>query len=301
MEQHFKKITYSLIFGIIVYFIIFLIGDYKQIINAFLDFNIIYLPFILLCSLINYFLRYQRWKKYLSLTGLKISKSKQVFLSSLSMAVTPMKIGEFLKSFLIKKHDNIDKSLTSPIVLMERFGDVVGLLLLSFIGLVGFFELQSMYYLIGILFFILLGLIFVKTRFFMIILKKIFSRWTDISKIENFNQTMKKLMSPKNIYYTIFISSFSWFFEGIGFFLVMKGFGFELTVLQSIFIFLFSNLIGSLSFIPGGFGITEGSLSILLMKLMIPTQIAISASLMIRITTLWFGVFIGLYYLKRLI
>ena len=50
--------------------------------------------------------------------------------------------------------------------------------------------------------------------------------------------------------------------------------------------------------IPGGLGVTEGSLTYLLIESGATKNIAVAAALIFRITTLWFAVLIGIVSLS---
>jgi uncharacterized membrane protein YbhN (UPF0104 family) len=65
-----------------------------------------------------------------------------------------------------------------------------------------------------------------------------------------------------------------------------------------ISIYSSSLIIGAISFIPGGVGITEGSIAGLLTLGGIELSVALVLGIMIRIFTLWFGVGIGFIFLK---
>ena len=69
-----------------------------------------------------------------------------------------------------------------------------------------------------------------------------------LSSINDF----KKSMEPKGLVMMSFISSFGWFFECLGLFLVLKGFEKSISISKSTFIFSFSSLAGAVSMIPGG-------------------------------------------------
>jgi uncharacterized protein (TIRG00374 family) len=64
--------------------------------------------------------------------------------------------------------------------------------------------------------------------------------------------------------------------------------------LDAIFVFSFSSIAGALSMLPGGLGVTEASMTGLMIGLGIDKSNAIAATLLGRFTTLWFGVIIGI-------
>ena len=63
-------------------------------------------------------------------------------------------------------------------------------------------------------------------------------------------------------------------------------------------IFATSVVLGAITFIPGGIGITEGTLAGLLTTQGIGISTALIVSVMIRVFTLWYGVLVGFFALK---
>nr|MDA3861387.1 lysylphosphatidylglycerol synthase transmembrane domain-containing protein [Melioribacteraceae bacterium] len=101
------------------------------------------------------------------------------------------------------------------------------------------------------------------------------------------------LLEPKPFLQMFLLSIFIWVIECLGFYLVLMKFNISLSVLWSFFTYLFSVFIGSISFLPAGLGVTDGSISILLANIGIDRDISVSTALIIRIATLWFALVIG--------
>ena len=55
--------------------------------------------------------------------------------------------------------------------------------------------------------------------------------------------------------------------------------------------------------LPGGLGLTEGSLTFLLVQKKVPMDISVATTFIIRVVTLWFAVLVGIvsltFYQKR--
>jgi len=75
---------------------------------------------------------------------------------------------------------------------------------------------------------------------------------------------------------------------------VLEGFGVDVTVLLSTFVYSFSTLMGAVSLIPGGLIVVEGSSTGLLILAGISKGVAASATIVTRFCTLWFAVLVGL-------
>ena len=105
---------------------------------------------------------------------------------------------------------------------------------------------------------------------------------------------MRILINPKNISISIFLGLISWIMEGISFFIILKGLDLSISWQGATFAHTTSSLIGAMTFMPGGLGATEASTIGLLSLQGIPLSIGTSATLLIRIMTLWFATILGL-------
>lgn len=107
-----------------------------QLKDSLLLFSYETLPLILGFVLLNYFFRFLRWEYYLRVLQIRIplSESFGIFMSSLSMAVTPGKMGEVVKAYFLKALHGIPMSKSMPIVFAERVTDFLALLIISFAG-----------------------------------------------------------------------------------------------------------------------------------------------------------------------
>src|SRR5438105_8579124 len=97
-----------------------------------------YLPAILALTLFNYICRFFKWQYYMKRLKIDVPwvKSFLIFISGLSMAITPGKVGELLKSYLLKRSTGAPISYTSPIIVAERLTDGIAMLVLASAGLV---------------------------------------------------------------------------------------------------------------------------------------------------------------------
>ncbi len=99
------------------------------------------------------------------------------------------------------------------------------------------------------------------------------------------------------------LSFVSWAGEVLAFYLVLIGLGYDgswMLLLQAAFILPISTLAGAVVLIaPGGLGVAEGGITGLLQVIVEGTtkSVATLAALIIRFTTLWFGVIVGLIVL----
>ncbi len=69
--------------------------------------------------------------------------------------------------------------------------------------------------------------------------------------------------------------------------------GIELNIFFAMFTYALAMLAGALSFLPGGLGGAEAVMMALLLFKGVPEPLAIAATIVIRLTTLWFAVVLG--------
>lgn len=297
-----KKILISIAVGAIVYLGFSIYADFDKLISAFGNFNWYWLPLILTLSFLNYIFRFFKWHYYVNLLGIKLSykKSFLIFLSAFTMSITPGKMGEVLKSYLLKEENNTPVSKSAPIVFGERLTDMISIVMLCLVGSYFFNYGQTLILLIG--FFFLLSIILISSRTISLKIISFFGRIKifkkHIEKIHTAYDSMYLMIKIKPLIIATIISLISWFFECMGFYIVINIFsgssGLEVSILSATFIYAFSTLVGAVAMLPGGLGITEASLTGLLILSKIPKDLSVASTIMIRLATLWFAVLVGI-------
>jgi uncharacterized protein (TIRG00374 family) len=85
-----------------------------------------------------------------------------------------------------------------------------------------------------------------------------------------------------------------WMAESLAFAWLLASLGADVSVPLALFIFTFGMLAGALAMLPGGLGGTEAVMVALLVTSGVDLATAIAATAIIRISTLWFAVGLGL-------
>jgi len=292
-----NKIFLSIAFGVLIFLALSFYADFNTILKSLQAFNWLYLPILLLLAFLNYLLRFLKWDYYLPQIEIRLRKKESfaVFMSGLAMSVTPGKVGEFLKSYLVKELNGTPISNSAPIVMAERFTDFIAIVILSTYGVFFFKYGNEALIISAVLVLVFLFVVSCHSLFFKVV--KPFHQLPFVSKlshkIETAYQSTYRLLSPKPLILATIISVAAWFCECYAFYLVFKGLTFSVSLPHSTFVYAFSTLIGAVSMLPGGLGVTEGSMTGLLIMLEIPKHSAVAATLIIRICTLWFAVFVG--------
>jgi uncharacterized protein (TIRG00374 family) len=301
-KKYRKKFIFSIIFGAVIFLGLSLYANFNDLAQALKNFKWYLLPFIFFLAFCNYIARFFKWNFYTSVLNINIEKrlSFTIFLSSFIMAVTPGKIGEIFKSYLLKEQINTPISKSAPIVFAERITDFLSLILLSIIGAITFNYGKGLIISIGILF--ILVVLFLSSKSLSYAIIGFFEKFKFVSKfshkIHDAYDSIYKMVQIKELLIAILISIIAWSFECFGFYFVINGFKGEnlihIDIFIATFIYGFATIAGAVTMLPGGLGATEASITGLLVLLNIPKNISVASTLIIRIATLWFAVFVGI-------
>lgn len=293
-------------FGILVTAAFVVLSDGSEIIHSLDSFDWRLVPLILLLSLTNYLLRFVKWHFYLHWVDAEdVGKltSLVVFMSGLSMAITPGKVGEFLKPYLVRRVNGTALSVTAPIVVAERITDGIAILILASIGLL---QIQRGWIVLVALacLFVTFTLLIQSQSLIHVVLRR-FEHIELIGKrarmLEQLYESTWKMFRPRKLAFAVLISVASWAGECFAFFLVMLGLGFPASthlLFAAASSLAIATMIGALSLLPGGLGAAElsatGLLVLFLGSSTIDRETAATATLLIRFATFWFGIALGL-------
>jgi uncharacterized protein (TIRG00374 family) len=291
-----NKIWLVLIFAIVVYVILGVYADFGNLLLALESFDWRYVIILLSLTTLSYFIRFLRWNFFLKGVGVNLNLKDNLFiyLSGLSMTITPAKAGEIWKGWLIKDINGDSLSKTVPVVISDRLTDMLALVIFSLLGIL--YYKQGAFVIITIL--ILFGgfLIAVRTEtvsnLLISILEKRVGKYS--KDVKSMHITFKETLTPKKLIITTGLGLMAWFMECMGLYLTIIGFGDHIGIIVSTFTFSFASLAGALSLIPGGLGVAEATLSGLLQFFGLTATISVGAAIIIRFSTLWYGTFLGI-------
>lgn len=300
----------SVALGAAVFLAFSIYADFDNLLKAFREFDWIYFPLVIALTYGNFIIRYYKWEYYRKLLGinLKTKASFLIFMSTFVMSVTPGKMGELLKSYLVREENGTPISKSAPIILAERLTDFISVVMLCIAGSFVFDYGQGLILGVGIFFLACVALISSRKISLGIITYlekiKIFHRISE--KIREAYESIYILVKIKPLIIAVVMSVFAWFLECLGLYVVLRVYSsfthIEVSVLSSVFIYGFSTIVGSIAMLPGGLGLTEASLTGLMQLLNIPKDISVASTFIIRIATLWFSVLVGIisvYFYQR--
>ena len=292
-----RNLFISIGIAAVIYLGLTVYADFDSVISTFKNFSWLIIFVILALSLLNYITRFFKWDYYLHLLKVKISKKESfaVFMSGLVMSVTPGKMGEMLKSYIVKQITNEPIAKTAPIVLVERLTDFLSLTILALIGAYVFD--YGRIFIVVLLFVFVMFIILISNKKAALRLIDMLSKTPFIGKysekIHDAYKSSYTMLRSRPLMLMLALSIMSWFFECFGFYIILLNFRVNFSILLSTFIYSFSTIAGAVSMLPGGLGVTEGSLTLLIIDQSITKEIAVAATFIVRVVTLWFAVFLG--------
>jgi uncharacterized membrane protein YbhN (UPF0104 family) len=263
-------------------------------------------PAVLLASLalgtLNFLIRAVRWQWLLRRVDVRLPmvESTVVFLAGLSMTLTPMKVGELLKSVLLKQSRGISGRITAPVVMAERITDLVALVLLASIGGLAL----DRGYLVAAF-----GTAFVIAVMCVCTIRPIGEAvlWVcartpfvkgHIVRLREAYDHLGVLVGPVPFVVSSAIGFVAWGAQCVALMLLVDAYaGASLSLFGSFLAYSTPLLAGILSMLPGGLGLTEASMAGLVLELGGPgmtAAIAASTTILCRLVTFWWAIGLGI-------
>lgn len=295
-----KTITMTMI-GMAILVIFLLVGDFASIKDSLARLSVFSVTLALTLTFFSYLIRFIKWHYLLNVIGVKLSRkeSLEIFFIGLSMSITPGKVGEALKCYLIKQKTGKPFWLTFPVVIIDRVADLIAMILLISLGTFLFnFGATPFLLICGVL---LAGIVLLQTDFLQKVIRKGTKRMKSAETIEQLLANSKRMTKAIPFSLITVLSIVAWTLEAIAMFVLVKQLAIYLSFVHTVFVFSLGTVAGALSMIPGGLGVAEGSITGLLLYFDVDKSDAVSLTVLIRLITLWFGVLIGfvVYFVKR--
>lgn len=275
-------------------------GSFPDMGRQLASFSMTHLMAALALAVLNYLLRFLRWAFYLRVLHIRVpfGLSALVFLSGLAMSVTPGKVGELLKSYLLRDRARIPVATSAPVVLMERLTDLVSVVLLALTGM-ALLPLPVVLVLVAVL---LLGgggmWVVASRRGDRLFRLPYLRRWD--RAIQASREGLRALTRPQVVLVAVALGTLAWLSEGVALWVIVQGLDAEIALPRALPIYAAATLVGAISALPGGLVGTEGSMVVLLQQAGVTRAGASAGTLLVRLVTLWFAVVIGLVALAWL-
>lgn len=255
---------------------------------------------LLLLSLGNYGLRALRWHLFSRRLGfgLSLASDARHFVGGFAMTVTPARVGELVRMRWLARESGRTVEATAPVILMDRAGDLAALALLLGLslalatggGLTGA-PVAVVVALAAAIFATrprLLETVVTRTHAVVRRAPRFFAR------VRAAVRTMERFDDPRVLVPALALGCAGWFLEIYAFHLLLVWLGADIGLWHAAAIFVFATLAGGVTGAPGGVGGAEAAMIALLVAAQVPLDAAVAATAVIRVTTLWFALVLGL-------
>lgn len=263
-----------------------LYADFGKLGSALADFRWELFPGALALTSLGYLLRFARWQAYLRRLGIEVParRSFVIFLAGFSMTLSPGKVGEVVKSVLLRRAYGTPVARSAPVVLAERVTDVLGTVAVG--GAASIWAgAESRWPLV------IAGLAVAAG----VVLALRLPLPARLARVRAARDTALSLHTPALLASMSAVATAAWACEAGAAILCVKGLGLDVAAASAAVAYALGNLAGSLSFLPGGLGVAETSMTGLLRALSgAPAAGAAAATVLIRLATLWYAVAVGL-------
>jgi conserved hypothetical protein len=291
------QIILSLIISACFIYFVFQNIDFSQVREILMDINYVLIVPAVVVQLASYWVRSMRWA--FMLRSIKRIKSAKLFpiicISYMANNVLPLRIGEFVRAFLVGKKERLSKTGAFSTILLERIYD--GLTLLLFLGAtailfpfpawvkrIGF--VTAIVFCIALLF--VIGLVIFKNFTLNLIKKstsifgkKISEKLNNI--LEQFVIGLDVIKDKKSLIPIAFFSLVIWMMEGFLFFSIAQAFDYSSTIYLALFVLVVVNLGIMIPSSPGYVGTFEYFCTKALGVFNVTKESALSYALVLRI------------------
>jgi uncharacterized membrane protein YbhN (UPF0104 family) len=264
------------------------------------------LAWVAVLVILGWSVRAARWHYFVRRLGwpVPLGPSLLAFLASFALTATPGKAGEVVKAGLLRARFAVPMADTAGVLLVERLGDLLAVLILAAGGLA---LLADARFYFAVCLALVAGIaVFVSGEWLhrplLMRLGTLPGLARPAAKALEMLGTGRSLLRPLPFAAGLGLAVLAWACEAYAFHLILAGFGFSVPALTSFSVYGVSTIVGALSLLPGGVGGVEAAMLLLLNALGIGAADAVAPVVLTRFSTLWLisllgFVFMGLWWL----
>jgi uncharacterized protein (TIRG00374 family) len=255
---------------------------------------------VLALSAVNYLVRFERWQMFLVRLGHRLPGLQHLvyYLSGFAFTVSPAKAGEAVRSIYLREH-GVSYSTSIAALFVERLQDLLAMALLSSLVAVDLPAYRPL--VAGAVLLVLALAIAASHKAVPELLERLRAHLRGprlvrgAGALVNLLRSSRELLQPRLLLIGTAVGVLSWGGEGLGYYLICQGLHVHVGLVLAVGIYALAVLAGSAAFfLPAGIGGTEVVMTTLLVSHGTPIRVAIIATLLCRVATLWFAVVIGI-------
>jgi uncharacterized protein (TIRG00374 family) len=278
-------------------------AGWREVAAAFVRVGLPVMAGILALSLVNYLLRFARWQHYLTLLGHPVpwGPSARIYFAGFALTTTPGKMGELLRGVLLKPL-GVPLIESTAAFFAERTADLLTILLLT--SMVFWLYPMGAPLVAGVMAFAVAVIVAVQFPGWIHAIDDWAAqkpaRWAKaLAHLCDIVLGFRRCFRWTTMSWALVLGIVAWGAEAVAFHWLLVALGHPLPLPMAVFIYAFAMLVGSVAFLPGGLGGNEATMVALLIMNGLPGPVAVSATLICRLATLWFAVALGAVALLR--
>lgn len=287
--------------SVIIFYLIFIVySDFEKLPPTFSNFTYEYLPLLLFGTSLAMVIKGIRQHVMLKNLNVPITLKISILLyfAGSSMTLTPGGVGTIIKSYFLKKKYNTKISDTFPLIILERFHDLFAIACIITFTLFFISHYEITLLIIIVFLFLSFGFVTIRSKIFFSLIKQILFKIPKInlfvSSIDESYIGFNSLTKLKITFQSWILSIISWAIDAIVIYFVFESFGLNQSIIFTTLSIHSSSLLGNITMIPAGLGVTEISAVGFLIQNGLELSLATSIVIIIRLVTTWFATIIGL-------
>jgi uncharacterized protein (TIRG00374 family) len=298
-----RRAEFAVLAGMLIFALGFagaaLLGGGREAWATFLHVPGRIVPVLLALSLLNYAMRGSRWLLFSRALRLTVPFASNIlyYVSGFAMTTTPGKMGEIVRLYLLNRFHGCPYDRTAALLIADRLSDGLATTIVVALTIAAFAKLPA-----GaagaIVFAGALVVVCLWPGLLLHALHAAFARlnrWPRVFvRARRAIRGLQILAHPRIFAAALVMGAIGWTSEGLSFYVLLHALGVALAPAACVFIFAFAMLVGAASILPGGLGSTEATMIGLLSLRGVPFETAVVATGVVRVTTLWFAVSLGL-------
>lgn len=294
----YRALLVSIVVAVAGYLAFSLWGGIHDVAEALAGIGVGGIAIMLLLSALNYALRFKRWQSYLAAVGHRVpwQANLRIYVAGFALTITPGKAGEAFRGVLLKRW-GVPYTHSFAAFVSERLSDLVAIVFLALFGLTLYPQLSAVVAVgcAGALFGLWLLTQSAPVRGI--------RKWAGDKPgvLHRGARTLAHMLSeahachrPSLLVTATILSLLAWGAEALAFYCMLRWMGLEVALPFAVFVYAAAMLAGALSFLPGGLGGAEAVMVAMLLWQGVPQPEAVAATVLIRLTTLWYAVLLGI-------
>ncbi len=263
------------------------------------------LPLVGFPTIVSMGIRFLRWHYLLRVNGILVPTrdSLRIYLAGFAMILTPAHIGEIIRALLLRWRHGVSTRSTVPIVVIERLFDLLAIVLIVAVG-----AAWNRSPLLGLLLIVVSGLVVLGASGLVRRLARTLIRRAQEHRGErpaspwvvSSANVVLRVTTPRVAAISLTLSLVSWLVAASGLLLSLASTGTLIGPIDASYLYAYGTAVGAFSLLPAGIGVTGSAMILELVRLDVPISLASTAVLIVRLSSVWLAIGIGVVMLTAL-